>query len=105
MVAKLFVPTQSERVCHRMQTPETKNQEKGVSELYPVPSRGQIVLDNLPTGTNHIRVFTLEGKLVRDETTNSTKHLMDLSELQSGLYLVVVQNGDQRMHKKMVLTR
>ncbi|MCB4809405.1 S8 family serine peptidase [Tamlana sp. 62-3] len=62
-------------------------------ELYPNPSSGKVFF-KVPNGDLQITVFSVLGKFVGEYTVSAEAPEIDLSTLQSGLYLVKVSQNE-----------
>ena len=82
--------------------PETKNGIK----IYPNPSKGIVNLE-IPNSIGHnsqISVYDFQGELVRKCRTADKKITrIDLSEVNSGIYLLVIENQDHILTRKVIL--
>ncbi|GAA4002973.1 hypothetical protein GCM10022408_13090 [Hymenobacter fastidiosus] len=68
--------------------------------VYPNPSphltQPTLDLTNLPTGSCHVQVFDVRGKMLQHYTLDGARqHLLDMRDLSSGLYMVHVQTDTQ----------
>jgi len=79
--------------------------------VYPVPNDGQFrVSISTPTvETYTIKVYNNLGMVIREiknvEVNGTTERSIDLRPTPSGLYSVVIENGDKRMIKKILINR
>lgn len=69
--------------------------------LYPNPASGYVNIKSLQ-GAN-IEVYNVVGKLVKSEKTLSNEHLMNVSELSSGIYLVKLTSEGKTATKKLII--
>ena len=67
--------------------------------IYPNPAKDIVSIKGVTTKINSVEVFNLNGKLVL-ETLNSNS--FDVSDLNKGLYLVVVKNNRGKVVKKLI---
>lgn len=72
--------------------------------IAPNPSSGIIHINNPATNNLSISVYDLQGKVV-DKHSKSNKKVIDidLSESQSGIYLVHVKTQDKMVNRKIVI--
>ena len=77
-----------------MQTsvPETALPDENKMYVYPNPAEQEIHLKNVPAGTSMIFIYRMDGKLVMERFASETTELIDISNLQSGFYLLVANN-------------
>jgi flagellar hook assembly protein FlgD len=77
--------------------------------LFPNPSSGSLTLSLSGKNNSHahqITITDIKGRVVYQLTNNSnTTHNINLSGQPSGLYIAIVQLGDQIYKEKIVLTR
>lgn len=81
-----------------------------VSEFYPNPSNsGNVSIDYTSTKNEELVVsgFDIGGKLVfheiRTVTTGSNQLSFNLKDLDTGLYIIELQTGDQQIQRKLLL--
>ena len=70
--------------------------------IYPNPVH-QIMTIQAANVIQHVSVYNILGVKAMEATINNKEAVMDLSELQKGMYLVVVDNGIDRMTKRIIL--
>ncbi len=80
--------------------------------MYPNPSTNKMVnivydLKNLVSQENNISIYNIQGQLVHtsrvDANNGFYNKTLDLSSLQSGMYLVQFKAGDKSISKKLIL--
>lgn len=74
--------------------------------IYPNPSQGQfaIELTNDYRNNAEIKVYSSYGVLVYDELTENTNSMsIDLSNLDSGVYYIIIENDQQRVVKQVMI--
>lgn len=81
---------------------ELKNDFSNIS-LYPHPSNDyfKISVDNMPFDINSISIFNSDGKKVKE--TNYTKDIIDISDLSSGIYFVLINTELGVATKKLII--
>ncbi len=76
--------------------------------VYPNPSAGQVTVehkaDNLTEISNY-QVFDLAGRMVKSGQIAGQRNALELSNLQGGAYILVVQNGDRFMQQVIVINK
>lgn len=83
----------------------------GPLRIYPNPASGIVNAEfSLPHGTAaQLLVMDVQGRQVMQQQVNSTESIqkvaLDLSELPSGFYYVVLQSGNARSAQKLSITR
>ena len=71
--------------------------------IYPNPSTGNFTLE-LPFETSsHVIITDIVGKVVFQEILNEGSHDINLSEYNTGLYMIRVQNGDAIHVSKLLI--
>lgn len=66
---------------------------------YPNPLTGLITLQGLTAGkTNTLKVFDMDGKLLKIATTNANFYQWDLSSLSNGIYTIFADDGISQQH-------
>lgn len=71
--------------------------------IFPNPSKNTIALKNIPQAATKIVLYTLEGRKVMEKATkNELEHVLDISALSKGTYLVKLL-GDQIQQSKLVV--
>jgi len=70
-------------------------------KFYPNPIRGVVNITGLPSiGPNKIAIYTIEGKLVKEKTTNSTTETIDISDQTPGIYIMRINNQTFKICKE-----
>ncbi len=78
--------------------------------IYPNPSKGIFTIE-LESKANNISytVYNLEGKLITQNSINHTggkfSRQINLSHLPSGTYLIQVNNGAEKISKKLIINK
>ena len=72
--------------------------------IYPNPNNGQfnLVFENENIESN-IKILSLDGSVIYDENVSGKSHEMILNQLQSGMYLCIVNNGKEQITKKFIV--
>ena len=75
--------------------------------IYPNPGDGNFSIDGLADNLNHIevKVFDLAGKEVENKTIakSGSEFKLNLSRIQGGVYFIMIQMGETREYKKVVV--
>ncbi|MBK8700811.1 MAG: T9SS type A sorting domain-containing protein [Saprospiraceae bacterium] len=74
-------------------------------KLYPNPTSGYalIELKDNAVSYNKVSMYNLTGQTIKEFQILGTRHHLDVSELRSGLYLLVFSNGSQKHVQKLIL--
>lgn len=80
--------------------------EVNTLNIYPNPSSGtfNIHFDELPLNTN-IQIFDLMGRLRKSIPINNTIQTIDASELENGVYMIVVPSEEQLFKEKIIISK
>ncbi|MBP6334892.1 MAG: T9SS type A sorting domain-containing protein [Bacteroidia bacterium] len=83
-------------------TPET-NLEK--INIYPIPAKDLLTIDNLPALDLTVEVFNVEGKICYSTVSHNLPKLsINLEELSKGFYVVQFSEGDRKyLSRKFVI--
>lgn len=66
-------------------------------KIYPVPAQNYLTVENSTTnkGAVSITISTITGQNVKTESFTENKHTININELDAGMYLVKVVQGDK----------
>lgn len=81
-------------------------QENGALELviYPNPTSGMLTIKTSQINTNaQLTVVDLRGQIVYNDFVGNTTETIDLSGLQTGVYFVQINTGEQIVTKKVTI--
>ena len=70
-------------------------------KMYPNPFENYLQISNLKQ-ESELQIFTISGKLLRQEILPEGDNVLDVSALKSGMYLFVLKNKDETITVKMV---
>ena len=71
------------------------------TKFYPNPLNGnKLFIDT--NQTLNIEIFNILGKRILSNEVNSNKNYLNLSDLNSGIYLVKISNNNQSIIKKLI---
>lgn len=72
--------------------------------LYPNPTEDWLTLQIQSSGSteSHVLIFDSNGKLVRMYKFDDRLHRINLKELSTGIYYLLLQHDDVALHKKIV---
>lgn len=71
--------------------------------IYPNPNKGQFVIDLNNEKQASIKIYDINGRTILDEQQVSTKKTYNLSELQSGIYVVKIITENNISTKKVTI--
>lgn len=70
-------------------------------EIYPSPAEDVLTISNISVEASSIQVLSLNGKSLLETTVNDRNQTIDVSNLSSGTYIVIVlsANGSRQVEK------
>jgi hypothetical protein len=82
--------------------------ETGSFSIFPNPAREKVFFSS--PGMNRdqtltIKLYNMDGRLVKTEQLHNSDISLDCSELQDGLYLIQLENGDRHLHSKLLIQK
>ena len=82
-----------------------KKDQPTIKKLFPNPSNGNINLDFV-SGSGQLQIINLSGQVAKTIEINSNESQFDISDLQDGNYIAIIQaNGQQSNPVKFILQR
>jgi subtilisin-like proprotein convertase family protein len=74
--------------------------------IYPNPTK-DIIYINIPQaiGASKLKLFDIQGREVLETITNKTNEVLNIGNLQSGVYMLSIENETNRTIKKVILNR
>ena len=72
---------------------------KGVLMVYPNPAQSEVTIRST-TALGDVKIFTIDGQLVKEFESGETKAKLNVSDLTSGVYVVSASGTTTRMIKK-----
>jgi hypothetical protein len=91
-------------------TGQPESQSTGIN-IYPVPNDGRftVAISSPVTATYTITVYNKVGQEIRSvdniRVAGITEHVIDLRPAASGIYSVVVTDGEHRVVRKIIVSR
>lgn len=74
--------------------------------IYPNPSKGTFTLQFQAQPTNaNIQIFDIMGRVRKNITANRPLQSIDASELENGVYIIVVSDGEQLLKEKIIISK
>jgi hypothetical protein len=68
--------------------------------IYPNPATETIYLDNIPVENTTVHIYRIDGKLILQADVSANNNSIDVSKLQSGLYLLKINNVTFKLIKQ-----
>ena len=74
--------------------------------VYPNPTKDILNID-IPNaiGTSKLKLYDVQGRFVMETVTNSTQEVMNIGNLQSGVYMLSIENETNKTVKKVILNK
>ena len=94
VIDKVLIPDQT--------TTSVTNLNESEIKLYPNPATDYINID-LPSVSGNISIVNITGKTILIKDIRSSVERIDLSDLNSGIYLVRIQDGPAVLTKKLII--
>jgi hypothetical protein len=90
--------------CYQEVSIENLNNESAIIQLFPNPNNGEFsVMFNFNL-TSLLSIYSMNGKLVFQKTTNSNKtEIIQAPHLPTGIYFLTVENEKLRKHIKFII--
>ena len=70
----------------------------GALRLYPNPAKSMVTLQ-APITMTDVKIFTIDGQLVKEFDANDTKVRLNVSDLNTGVYIVHAAGRTTRLIK------
>jgi len=75
-------------------------------QVYPNPTTQSITIEGLPGGSvANLTLLTNEGKILEQQTANSTSYTWNVSRLAAGVYYVAVNSAGKQVRLRFVKTK
>lgn len=73
--------------------------------VYPNPAKDKVhvKINDMRTNKAHIRLFNINGKLLKTKTVSSSSTEIDVRDLVAGSYVIVVENGNKISSQKLLI--
>jgi hypothetical protein len=84
---------------------ESKISEKFEVNIFPNPTNGILRIESYTNQPKQIEIWDLKGQLLRSIQPDEYLTEVDLSDLNSGIYLVSINLNEQKVFRKIVLSR
>ncbi len=82
----------------------TEVSEKGISspiKVYPNPSTGLVNISNIPDNSR-VLVYSISGQLIHEEYANTDRLLINLSDQETGTYIIHINAKSKIYHSKWI---
>ena len=76
------------------------------TSVYPNPTKDVLNID-IPNavGTSKLKLYDIQGRFVMETSTNNTHEIINIENLQSGVYLLTIENDNNKTVKKVILNK
>lgn len=71
--------------------------------IYPNPSKDLIFVQGANNGTLKIQILDITGKSVRTQVLSEEHNTIDVSTLEPGEYICIIEVGDNHIFKKVIV--
>lgn len=71
--------------------------------IYPNPFNNQFIVEyETENQSARLAIYNLMGVKVAEQNISSTKTVVDLSGISNEIYFVIIQDGNNKLHHKIV---
>jgi len=72
--------------------------------IYPNPGKNLISVEfnHLPTGLTELELYSIDGRMVIKKKLLRLKNDIDVFQLQRGIYIAEIKNGNLKFYKKLI---
>ena len=74
---------------------------KPETKIYPNPTIGEIEISNLPINSS-LTIFSLSGAILKEINTTKSSEIIDISDLESGIYFISNSDKNNYFVKKII---
>ena len=76
------------------------------TSVYPNPTKDVLNID-IPNavGTSKLKLYDIQGRFVMETSTNNTHEIINIENLQNGVYLLTIENDNNKTVKKVILNK
>ena len=71
-------------------------------KIYPNPFQNKVIIAFDESIDAELKVFDVNGRLLKDQKLNATENNIDMSNLPSGLYLFQITSDSKTMIQKVI---
>ena len=80
-----------------------ENNSSGIIKVYPNPVDDRIIIERNNTTQTLIRLFDLNGSLVKQVSTTELKTFLDVETMNEGMYILEYSSGNVLERRKVVI--
>jgi hypothetical protein len=74
-------------------------------KIYPNPTTGKVFMEEMEEEIFAVRVFDLQGKMLRQKMMTENNQGMDLTALPNGIYLIQIRTADRTLSQKLIIQK
>jgi len=71
--------------------------------ISPNPAKDYFTINFNNNSEKEISIFSIQGRLLKTENTNSENHKIDCSNFESGIYIIKINSNNKQTIKKIIL--
>ena len=92
--------------CSERLTPVDNVEHSDIFKVYPNPADNMLMVESAEYGFNTISIFDLAGTLVAlPQIKNKNQVMIDISEIDNGIYILVIESEKVKAYKRLVISR
>ncbi|NBW28373.1 MAG: T9SS C-terminal target domain-containing protein [Flavobacteriaceae bacterium] len=93
-------------ICYITNSLGIDNNSLTNTSVYPNPTKDILNID-IPQaiGTSKLKLYDVQGRFVMETSTNITHEVINIENLQSGVYLLSIENENNKTVKKVILNK
>ena len=89
---------------YEIPTNVSNNLKNETFEIYPNPAKDNVFIKmNRLNVKTIVKIFSMDGRLIKTQQLDTTESTINCSELQNGLYLLRLENGNKVYQSKLVI--
>ena len=73
------------------------------TEIYPNPANNVLNIVSYTVGIENINIYNLNGQLVLNKEVNNNQKTLNISSLESGIYIVDILSENTSVKRKLVI--
>jgi uncharacterized repeat protein (TIGR01451 family) len=75
---------------------------QAIINVYPNPAQNELIIDTDIDGLKSIKIIDTSGKTIIDETSYDNYIKQDISSLENGVYIIIVNNSEEQYIGKII---
>ena len=73
------------------------------TSVYPNPAKHNITIENINFIINSIDIYNITGQLVMSKNVNSMSTILNISDLEKGVYLLDIKSNNTSIKRKIII--